>query len=522
MWIPESSIKRYLAKWPVVVIWLSAWQLMQAMDGMADLGNLALVLVLASAICGLWLSAVESVAMCAIAVMAFNFHFVPPRGTFSVDLRQHAWLLLVMLGVGSMVAWLMGRQRMLAESAQTTAAHANLLRAFNEQLLREPPESVLQALAINLHTLTEAEVIIGRASSGSDDPAFQSVCGQANAEEMANLQECLRTSRPASFALADIHGHQVLTLPLRGQKRCVAAALLRTPAGHPMAPAVQTTAQALCDQTGLHLERTLIEDHARQAREEAKTQKLRNTLLAAISHDYRTPLATMLGAASSLIAQSDRLSREQARALATTIVDEVERLRTLTDNTLQLARLDADGVQITKDWESLEELVGSVVARTRARYPQVRVSLRLAPALPLLRCDAQLLIQLLDNLIDNAVKYGDPQQTVEIIARRLDAHLLLSVANRGPGIPVKVRERMFLMFERGDQNRAGSDGNTPRGTGLGLALCRAIVLAHGGSLSAKQRQRGGTSMDCLFPIEPQPLAMDARLLAASASETGAP
>ena len=510
MWNPESSTKRYLAKWPVVVIWLSAWQLMQAMDGHAGLANLALILVLASAICGLWLSAVESVAVCAMAVMAFNFHFVPPRGTFSIDLRQHAWLLLVMLGVGSMVAWLMGRQRMLAESARTTAAHANLLRAFNEQLLREPPESVLQALASQLHSLTGAEVVIGSASPGSDSPAFQLVCGQANAEEVANLQECLRTSSSGSFALADVHGHQVLTLALRGQKQCPAAALLRTPAGHLLTPAVLTTAQALCDQTGLHLERTLIEENARQAREEAQTQKLRNTLLAAISHDYRTPLATMLGAASSLIAQSDRLSREQARALATTIVDEVERLRTLTDNTLQLARLDADGVQITKDWESLEELVGAAVARTRTRYPQVRVGLRLAPALPLLRCDAQLLVQLLDNLIDNAVKYGDPQQTIEIIARRLDDRLLLSVADRGPGIPVKVRERLFLMFERGDTNRADSDGNTPRGTGLGLALCRAIVLAHGGSLTAKQRQRGGTSMDCLFPVEPQPLAMDAR------------
>jgi two-component system sensor histidine kinase KdpD len=510
MWNSDSSIKRYLAKWPVVVIWLSAWQLMQAMDGHSGLANLALILVLASAVCGLWLSAVESVVVCAFAVMAFNFHFVPPRGTFSVDLRQHAWLLLVMLGVGSMVAWLMGRQRLLTESARITAEHANLLRAFSEQLPLVPPDSVLQALALQLQTLTGAEVIIGSTSLDNDSPALQVAWGQANAEDLANLQECLRTASPGSFALADVHGYQALTLPLRGQKQCPAAALLRTPAGHPLSPAVHATAQALCDQTGLHLERTFAEESTRQAREEAKTQKLRNTLLAAISHDYRTPLATMLGAATSLISQADRLSREQARALATTIVEEVERLSTLTDNTLQLARLDAAGVQITKDWESLEELVGAAVGRTRTRYPQVRVSLRIEPLLPLLRCDAQLLIQLLDNLIDNAVKYGGPLQTVEIIARKLDDHLLLSVADRGPGIPVKVRERMFLMFERGAANGISADGSTPRGTGLGLALCRAIVLAHGGSLTAKQRQRGGTSMDCLFPLEPQPLAMEPR------------
>lgn len=504
MWTAQLLIGRYLAKWPVGLVWACAWLLMQLIDGTADLANLALILVSASAICGLWLSAMESVAVCALAVMAFNWHFVPPRGTFSVDLRQHALLLLVMLGVGSMVAWLMGRQRMLAESARAMAEQANLLRSFNDQLRLEAPSVVLHTLAANLQSLTHADICIamGKASSGGVDPPV--AWGQANAEELANLRECLRTAKPTMFALQEIHGYQAITLPLRGQSVCLGAVLLRIAAEHPMTQAMQTTAQALCDQTGSHLERTWVEDNARHASEEAKTQKMRNTLLAAISHDYRTPLANILGAATSLLDQSDRLSTVQARALAQTVVEEVERLSTLTDNTLQLARLDADGVHIVKDWESMEELVGSAVARTRSRYPDVRVGLRIEPQLPLLRCNAQLVIQLLDNLIDNAVKYGGTQQTIEIIARKLGSQLLLSVADRGPGIPAQVRERMFLLFERGAPDQASGEGSTPRGTGLGLALCRAIALAHGGSIQAKQRQRGGTSMDCLFPIESQP------------------
>lgn len=509
MWTTSLPINRYLAKWPVVVVWTFAWLFMRAIDGTSDLANLALILVLASAICGLWLSALESVAVCAIAVFSFNWQFVPPRRTFSVDLRQHAWLLLVMLGVGSMVAWLMGRQRRLAEASRIMADHANHLRVFSEKLRIESAETAIHKLAVELQTLTGADVCIGMIPSGSDPTSAQLVWGTANPEELANLRECLRTVNPVAFAMEEVHGYQALALPLQGQKLCLGAALLRIPTGHPMTSAVNVTAQALCDQTGFHIERTIVEENARQANEEAKSQKLRNTLLAAISHDYRTPLANILGAASSLIGQSDRLSREQARSLAKTIVDEVERLSTMTDNTLQLARLDADGVQLTKDWESMEELIGSAAARTRSRYPDVRLALRIEPHLPLLRCDAQLVRQLLDNLIDNAVKYGGTQQTVEIVARNLESNLLLSVGDRGPGIPAPLRERMFQMFERGAHSSTTSDEGTPRGAGLGLALCRAIVAAHGGSIQARQRQRGGTRMDCLFPIEPQPQAMDA-------------
>lgn len=156
--------------WPAVMVWVLAWRLMQAVDGTADIANLALILALASATSGLWRSALESVVVCAFAVMAFNWHFVPPLGTFSVDLRQHAWLLLVMLGVGSMVAWLMGRQRRSAESARTMAENANLLRSFGEQLRTGSPKVVMQSLAEKLQTLTPAEVFIGLAD-GDGDPA---------------------------------------------------------------------------------------------------------------------------------------------------------------------------------------------------------------------------------------------------------------------------------------------------------------------------------------------------------------
>jgi two-component system sensor histidine kinase KdpD len=510
---PPTLRARLLAKWPLLAVWSVAWLLMLGLDGTVDLANLALLLVLAAALGGLWLSALESLAVCALAVLAFNWHFVPPRGTLTVDLRQHSLLLLAMLAVGSMVAWLMGRQRALAQAARSMAEHADLLRAFNDALRAQAPAAVLPTLAAALQSLTGAEVAIawegaaasvpnGRADTGAPVLAF----GQANAEEWANLCECLRSATPAVLAVQDIHGYQAITLALRGQVRCQGAALLRFPAGHAPSADIQATAQALCDLTGVQRERSSVEDDVRRTKELAQAQQLRNTLLAAISHDYRTPLATILGAASALRAQSDRLAREQVQLLAERIVDEVEQLSTMTDNTLQLARLDAADVQLQTDWESLEELIGSAVARARQRYPGLRLNLRLEPDLPLLRCDAQLLLQLLNNLVDNAVKYGDPEQTVEVLARRLDQQLLLAVADRGPGIPAALRERMFLAFERGapPTRGEGAQAGSRRGAGLGLALCRAIVTAHGGSIAACARQRGGTRIECRFPIAAQP------------------
>jgi two-component system sensor histidine kinase KdpD len=188
--------------------------------------------------------------------------------------------------------------------------------------------------------------------------------------------------------------------------------------------------------------------------------------------------------------------------LAQTVVDEVGLLSTMTENTLQLARLDTTGIHIQRDWESLEELVGTAVSRVRKRYPAMKMNLRVATGLPLFRCNAELMVQLLNNLVDNAVKYGGTEQTIEIMARRHGDQLLLAVADRGPGMPVAARERMFTAYVRGDERQRLP--GAARGSGLGLALCRAISAAHGGTIQACSRQRGGTRMECLFPTESQP------------------
>lgn len=498
-----SLLTRYTAKWPAFLVWGVAWVLMQTLEGVSDLANLALLLVLAAAVAGLWLNVRESVVVCALAVLAFNWMFVPPRGTFTVDLRQHAWLLLTMLGVGSVVAALMARQRLMAIQAQSMAEQARILRQFNELIRTASPQETAQLLAQTLETLVAGTVAIALWDMPASAEVHRIVVGRASAEEMAYLHECARAPSPVTVNNVEVHDQHTVALALLGSDVAYGATLVRAAYGVVLPATTLETVQALCHQAGLHLERLRVDESASHAREEAAQQQLRNTLLAAISHDYRTPLATLMGAATSLLGQSDRLSSGQSQALLTSIIHEVRHLSHITDSTLQLARLGHTNVQIHKDWESLDELIGSAVARARHSFPQLRVALRVEAGLPLLHCDAQLVVQLLGNLIDNAVKYGDGSQTVEVVARRLERQVLVLVADRGPGIPLAMQERVFLAFERGVPAATGN-GSRP-GVGLGLALCKAIACAHGAALVARSRSRGGTAVECRFPIEAQPI-----------------
>jgi two-component system sensor histidine kinase KdpD len=264
----------------------------------------------------------------------------------------------------------------------------------------------------------------------------------------------------------------------------------------------------LCDQLGAALERGAANRATAAAQQLAHDHALRNTLLTAISHDHRTPLATILGAASALHDQDERLSAQQRRRLATTIVDEATQLARLTDNTLQLARLGSTGVALQCDWESVEELVGSVLRRLRQRSPHRRVTVNLEAALPLLRCDAVLMVQLLDNLVDNALTHGGADAAVEVVAQRAGADVLIAVRDRGPGVPVAQGERIFDTFYRGPRvasttGDADIDAARP-GAGVGLALCRAIATAHAGQLRLRHRRRGGSSFELTLPVHESP------------------
>jgi two-component system sensor histidine kinase KdpD len=501
--------------WPAMLVWTLAATAMAALDGRIDLANLAMLLVLASALASLWLPGAVSAAIGVLAVLAFNWSFVPPRHTFSVDLRQHALLLAAMVAVTSIVSALMAGLRAQARRAQTHARRAEQLREWGETL-RDAADPLAHAATLRdaLAALAGVDVALlvakDRLPEGNDEYAVMRV-GTTDDDQSAGLWHCLRQGEPLGPGTARHAELPDWYLPMRGRGISLGATVLRGQGTDVTRdPLLRAHAQALCDQMGQALQRVLMRRDEQRARDEAQSQAVRNALLAAISHDFRTPLATIMGAASSLAEQGARLDPQQRQRLASSIVDETVQLSRLTDNTLQLARLDAPGVALRCDWESAEELVGTVLRHARRHDPARRVRARLEPGLPLLWCDALLLTQLLDNLVDNALKYSPAEAPVEVLVRRQGEHVVLAVRDRGPGIAPAWRERVFEVFRRGEPGPqgAGELAATPRaraGAGVGLAVCRAIARAHGGELRLRPRSHGGCSFECVLPLREQPL-----------------
>ena len=503
--------------WPGALVWAVCAGALLGLDGRLDLANLAMLLVLASALAALWLPPAVALLACAAAVLAFNVAFVPPRGRIDVDLQQHTLLLLTMLAVAWIISLLMARQRQLSAGERLHTMRAEQRQRLGESLRdAEDPRSCGQQLRELLSRLSGNAVMLIMVGDTPPrplnamppvDPASCQWVGEPDADERTGLWLCLQQTQPMGPGTGRHEAQAAWYLPMRGRRCSLGAALLRLPAMPADAELTRSHAQSLCDQMGLAIERSLAARAAAEARAEAQEQKLRNTLLAAISHDYRTPLATILGAASALHDQGDRLSMAQRQRLATTIVDEADQLARLTTNTLQMARLETPGLALTLDWESAEEIVGTVSRRVRQREPARRVKAHLEPGLPLLRCDAVLMVQLLDNLVDNALKYGGDAAPVEIAVLQVTDRLVLAVRDRGPGVAPAWRERIFDLFQRADaapNQEPAIDAPARRGGGVGLAVCRAIARAHGGEMRLRMRSRGGASFECVLPVTPPP------------------
>lgn len=499
---PYSSIAR---RWPAAAIWAAGWALLFALDGRIDLGNQALVLVATAAVATVWLPVWGGALVAVVAVAAFNWSFVTPRHSFAVDVEQHALLLAVMLVVVWTVSALVWRQKSLAEAAAREAQREARLRTWGDTLRDAPDPAVhageLQATLAEAAGVPVALVMLGRLEGLADDRDALHA-GTVDTNQRSGLALCASDGRALGPGTGRHEEQADLYLPLRGRGHTLGAVVLQGLGRHAAAHAPVPHFQALCDLLGQALQRAHTERDARRLHDEARDQATRSALLAAIAHDHRTPLATILGAASSLAEQGPRLDAAQRERLAQGIVEEAQRLARLTDNTLQLARLDTPGVQLRCDWESAEELIGAALARARRRVDGRPFQAWVEPALPLLWCDATLLSQLLENLVDNAIKYSPDGAPVEVTARRVGPDVVLAVKDRGAGVAPAWQERIFDVFQRGDP-AALPDA---RGSGVGLAVCRAIAGAHGGTLRLRARGRGGSAFECALPVKPQPEA----------------
>ena len=433
------------------------------------------------------------------SVAALDFFFVEPPWTFAVHDARNVLTFLVMLVVALLVSTFTVRLREQADEARERERRTAALFAMSRQFVIETGLSELARVAVgHVRELLGVEAIVLIADrAGNLTP-----CGGAEfqpqrpEQELAVARWAFQNGRLAGHGTDTLPGSEALFIPLIGSGGHLGAfGLLLGARAEPPSPSEWQILETFVAQTALALERALLVERAASARVAAETERTRSALLSAVSHDLRTPLATITGAAS-LLQAGPELERDRRVELATTIREESARLARLVTDLLDLTRLESGDLTVKKEPCPLEEVVDSAVQRLSEEL-RGRELVRVQPEQILVApVDPVLLEQVLVNLLENAAKYTPEGTPIEVRISGDDAHARLEVSDRGPGFAPGDEARIFERFYR------AADSQRARGTGLGLTICAAIVRAHGGRIEARNRAGGGATFVLELPAEP--------------------
>jgi two-component system, OmpR family, sensor histidine kinase KdpD len=467
-----------------------------------ELSNLIMVYLLGVVLVSARFGRAPSVLAALLGVAAFDYFFVPPYLTFAVSDTQYLVTFLVMFVVAMVISTLTVRLNRQAESARQRERHTAALYGMSRDLAQLRGVEDLAAVAVR-HIkdvfASDAGVLLPDAGGRPVLRAGSLASAEDDSTERGVSQWVYEHGQSAGLGSDTLPGARARYLPLIGSRGPVGVLAVRPPDPQTLAaPEAGHLLEAFAAQTALAIERAFLADEAHRAGLRVESERLRNTLLSSVSHDLRTPLATITGAASSLLGGADRLDPAARHELLEAIHEEADRLNRLVNNLLDMIRVESGALALQKDWHPLEELVGVALTRLGGRLGDRPVTTELPPDLPLLPVDGLLMEQVLINLLDNAVKYTPSGTPIEISASLVDGCLRLDIADRGPGLTAGDESRVFEKFYRG--SRTG----TARGVGLGLTICRGIVEAHGGTITAANRPGGGAIFRILLPLGDKP------------------
>lgn len=439
-----------------------------------------------------------------LSFLAYNYFFTMPQHTFRVadegDVATLAFFLLIAAITGNLAA------RMKAEIAKRRASLARIsnLYEFGRTVSSAArAEEVLEALASHVSRSLDLPVAVFAAEGGRPDssgrrpeelPVLAAHSGQPRVVDDGLLRRAWAGTCHSPLSL---DGWQFVALTGPDQPLALLAIEGETDEEQ------SGLARSLCDQAALALDRTRLASDLQEARLVSETEQLRSALLSSVSHDLRTPLASIIGSSTSLLEYGHSFSEENRRDLLATIADESRRLDRHIQNLLDMTRLGQGSLSIRRDWVDVHDLVSSALGRLKDTIKGVRVDIRIDPSVPLLWVHGALLEQALVNLLDNAIGFSPPDGRILVRVRRAGATVEIEVQDQGPGIPEGEREKIFDMFysvRQGDRRQG-------QGTGLGLAICRGMVGAHGGSVTALPGPGGeGSCLRIVLPLGEPPQA----------------
>lgn len=436
-----------------------------------------------------------SILAAVLSVAAYDFFFVPPPLTLDVEDVRYVLTFAMMLAIGVLISTLTLRMREQQDAAvareQRTAALYRVSRRLGAAV--DLPGVAAVCVGAVSEVLGAPSTVLAPAAGGELSPIAASPGAPTLSEEERTIaQWAFLHGSAAGHGTPSFGEAPVACIPLRPVVEVLGVLAVRAPASGPIRPDQHEFADAVCRQGALALERVRLVEVARQAALRAEAEELRSGLLSAVSHDLRTPLAAITGAATTLRDEA-ALDAETRRELLDAVVEQAERLERLVANLLDMTRLQSGAVTPRREWVPAVEVVGGALTRLERQLSDRAVTAAIPDELPLLSVDPVLLEQLLVNVLDNAVKYTLRESPIELSARREGDAVVVEVADRGPGIPAGDEELIFERFRRGPRHEVP-------GAGLGLAIARAIAVAHGGTLTAANRPGGGAVLRLTLPL----------------------
>lgn len=470
-----------------------------------DLPNLIMVYllgVMATAIhCGRGPAILNSL----LSVLAFDFFFVPPRWTFTVEEAKYLVTFAVMFLTAVVISYLATLIKRQAEAARLQERQTAAMHALSRELAgTRGVEKVLQVSVKHFSEIFQCEVVAllpdenGKVHVAAGDLA--SVFHQDILKELGVAQWAYDAGQMAGWGTQTTPDSPILYVPLQAADATLGVLALR-----PRDPQSECwllpeqlrhrLLESLAKQVALAFAVERLQKRALEDQVVVETERLRSSLLGSMTHDFQTPLAAILGSASSLMDLQGRLDGLQAQEMLANIYDEAERLSRLINNLLDIAMLQAGSLKLHKEMQPLEEVVGAALNRLEKKLADRTITTSLPTDLPMVPLDAALAEHILINLLENSLKYTPPGSPLAIAAVQKDDAIEVEVADNGPGFPPDDLEKIFEMYYRGTEDIG------QKGYGLGLAICRAIVQAHGGRIWAVNRTGGGAAIRFTFPLK---------------------
>jgi len=476
------------------------------------LANLVMVyllgVVIVAARCGRGPSIVATV----LSVAAFDFFFVRPYLTFAVSDAEYLVTFTVMLAVGLVISTLTVRLRQQATVARSREQRVTALYAMSREFASTRGIKKVLCIAVqNISQTFDSQVVILLPNAVGRLQAWGNVTGwwgqeinerslfAPDSHDQGVAQWVYDHGQLAGQGTDTLAGAKALYLPLIASRGTIGVIGVRPAQPQRFLwPEQLHLLETFASQTALALERVELATEAQRAHVHTETERMRSSLLGSVSHDLRTPLAVNKGTSSSLLKGRATLNPATQDEMLQTIYDEAERMNWLVGNLLDMTRIESGSVQVQKEWQPLEEVVGAALTRLESQLRNHPVTTNLPADLPLLTLDSVLIEQVLINLLENAATYTPAGSPIDLSASAARDAITVAIADRGPGIPSGDEDRIFEKFYR------VASADSQRGVGLGLAICRGIVEAHGGRIRAENRPGGGAIFRFTLPLQRTP------------------